>query len=148
MNTIFSRLALMLLIALVVIVSGCGGDEADEQAASEQPTTEAAAQTPTQQLTTAIDIAIQLVEADDVHGLFEKFTPPDVLDTLIAAGQLQAAEGRFRIFKNEFVAAMKVAKTVDPEFNEDSTIVAYAVEEVPGGKVKFQKIDGNWYFSD
>jgi len=144
MNTILSRLALMLLIALSVIISGCGGDNADEQAASGQAT----AQTPEQELTAVIDIAIQLVEADDVHGLFEKFTPPDNLDTLIAAGQLQAAEDRFRIFKNEFISAMKVAKTVQPEFNEDSSKVAYAVEDVPGGKVKFQKIDGNWYFSD
>jgi hypothetical protein len=178
MKSLVFKLAALLAVALLLSIAGCGGDdEAKGEAAQEtQDTTMAEKPQPLHEdiatadivhedetmpnpiseqererymteLNKAIDDAIELASAGDIHALFQEFTPPEVYTALDSAGQLSGAEGRFKIFKDQFVEAMKIAKTVEPEFYDGSK-AAYDVPDVPGGKVRFQRIDGKWYFSD
>ncbi len=106
--------------------------------------------TPEAELIEAMSVAIEFAESDSIRGLFGRFTPPDDLKRLTDAGQLEVAMKRFRIFRHDFVRALREAQTLQPEFNEDTTRALYEVLEVnvPGNKVAFQKIGKDWYFSD
>jgi hypothetical protein len=177
MKSLLLKLVVLVAVGLMLSISGCGGDDEskDEAQSTEDTTTvstpqplhediatadikhedetmpsaisEEVRQTYTEELSKALDDAINLASAGDIHGLFKEFTPPEVYTALDTSGQLAGAEGRFKIFKDQFVEAMKVAKTVEPEFYDGSK-AAFAVEDVPGGQVRFQRIDGKWYFSD
>lgn len=177
MKSLLLKLMTLLAVALMLSISGCGNDDESKDEAQSKPDTTAVStpqtqhedvatadikhedesmpsaiseedrQVYTEELSKALDDAINLASAGDIHGLFKEFTPPEVYTALDTSGQLAGAEGRFGIFKDKFVEAMKTAKTVEPEFYDDSK-AAFDVEDVPGGKVRFQRIDGKWYFSD
>jgi len=95
-----------------------------------------------------MDDVLARIEKGEVKEMFVRYTPPEDLKRLQENNQLDGAVSRFEIFKQQFIEAIKTAKTAEPQFNEDSTKVYYEVAEVPGGKVVFQKLDGLWYFSD
>jgi ABC-type glycerol-3-phosphate transport system substrate-binding protein len=144
--------SLIIAIALIVL-AGCGGDseqepvDLDTETAS---TSQVSASTPEAELIAAMDEAISFVEKDDIKGLFERFTPPVDMNRLKDSSQLDGAIAQFNIFKGAFVEAMIESKTIQPEFNEDTTRASYHVIEapVPGEYVVFGKIDGKWYFTD
>lgn len=103
-----------------------------------------------QELTGALDDIIRYGEANQIDSLFMRFTPPADYKRLSDAGELKVAIERFQVFKYDFIRAMKEAKTIKPTFNEDSTRAEFNIVDVhvPGGKIVFSKIDGQWYITD
>jgi hypothetical protein len=137
----------ILAITCLLLLPGCGGESSEgESDASEVK----APETPEEELILAMDEAIRLVEADSIRAMFEKFTPPDDMARIDSAGVFNQVKNQFNIFKLDFVRALKESQTIQPEFNEDTTMATYEVVEVevPGHRVKFQKIEDRWYFSD
>lgn len=103
-----------------------------------------------QELIDALDEIIRYGEANQIDSLFKRFTPPADYKRLSDAGELQVAMDRFNIFKGDFITAMKEARTIKPIFNEDTTRAEYQIVNihVPGNKIVFSKIDGQWYITD
>ncbi len=138
------RYASLIVAIAIIVLAGCGGDSEQE------PTFELTTNTPEAELIAAMDEAISFVENDNIKGLFERFSPPEDLQRLKDSSQMEGAIAQFNIFKGAFVEAMIESKTIQPEFNEDTTRASYHVIKtpVPGEHVVFGKIDGKWYFSD
>lgn len=128
------------LTVAIVLFIGCSG------AKKEKPVV----QTPEQQLVTAMNDVVDLVERGEYKAMFEKYTPPPDLERLKTNKSLDSAIEQFKIFRKDFVRAMKEAQAIQPTFNEDTTRAVYELTEVevPGHKVVFAKIGDNWYFSD
>lgn len=145
MSTI--RVMVIGLLAFIFMIIGCGGNTSDETATAETETI-ATAETLEEELLLTMDDVLARIEKGEVKEMFVRYTPPEDLKRLQENNQLDGAVSRFDIFKQQFIEAIKTAKTAEPQFNEDSTKVYYEVAEVPGGKVVFQKLDGKWYFSD
>ena len=145
--SILIRIACILAITCLLLLPGCGGESSEGESDAIEVTAPA---TPEEELIVAIDEAIRLTEADSIRAMFEKFTPPDDLARIDSAGVFNQVKNQFSIFKHDFVRALKESKTIQPQFNEDTTKATYEVVEVevPGHKVKFQKIEDRWYFSD
>jgi hypothetical protein len=169
--------AAVTIIALIVSISSCGGNSAEETTPKTDMTESAApidtvdriqaykdsllrsrtpmpedieAGSPEAELVEAIDEALAYVDKGDIKGLFKRFTPPEQYQMLIDSNALDVSVGRFEVFKGAFVEAMNEAKTVQPVFNDDTTRASFTVVDtpVPGGQVVFGKRDGVWYFSD
>ncbi len=145
--SVLIRLTSILAITCLLLLPGCGGESSEGESDAIELKSPA---TPEEELILAMDEAIRLVEADSLRAMFEKFTPPDDLARIDSAGVIDQVLNQFNIFKLDFVRALKESQTIQPEFNEDTTKAIYEVVEVevPGHKVKFQKIEGRWYFSD
>ncbi len=143
----FTKLGMVIAAALLIAISGCGGESSEDESAaleSDKPAT------PEEELIEALSEAIALAEAHKIEELFERFSPPEDYLRLKESGELAVAVKRFDIFRFDFVRAMREAQTIQPAFNEDTTRAVYEIVEVevPGHKVAFQKIDDIWYFSD
>ena len=145
--SVLIRLTSILAMTCLLLLPGCGGESSESDSDAIEVKAPA---TPEEELIVAMDEAIRLVETDSIRALFEKFTPPDDLARIDSAGVFNQVKNQFNIFKLDFVRALKESKTIQPEFNEDTTKATYEVVEVevPGHKVKFQKIGDGWYFSD
>jgi len=130
-------LAFVFTLPLLILIGNCSK-------APEGP------KTPEEELIDALDLLIKYGEANQIDSLFKRFTPPADYKRLSDAGQLQVAMDRFSIFKYDFIRAMKEAKTVEPVFNEDTTRAEYEIVDipVPGNKIVFGKINGQWYITD
>jgi hypothetical protein len=141
------RLIPALAITCLLLLPGCGGESSEGKSDAIEVKAPA---TPEEELIQAMDEAIRLAEADSIRALFEEFTPPDDLARIDSVGGFNQVMHQFKIFKLDFVRALKESQTIQPEFNEDTTKATYEVVEVevPGHKVKFQKIGDRWYFSD
>lgn len=145
--SVLIRLVSIFAITCLLLLPGCGGESSEGESDAIEVKAPA---TPEEELILAMDEAIRLVEADSIRVMFEKFTPPDDLARIDSAGVIDQVLNQFNIFKLDFVRALKESQTIQPEFNDDTTKAIYEVVEVevPGHKVKFQKIDDRWYFSD
>jgi len=145
--SVLIRLTCILAFACLLLLPGCGGESSENKSDAIEVKAPA---TPEEELILAMDDAIRLAEADSIRVMFERFTPPDDLARIDSAGVFNQVKNQFNIFKHDFVRALKESKTIQPEFNEDTTRATYEVVEVevPGHKVKFQKIGDRWYFSD
>lgn len=145
--SVLIRLVSIFAITCLLLLPGCGGESSESESDAIEVKAPA---TPEEELILAMDEAIRLVEADSIRVMFEKFTPPDDLARIDTAGVIDQVLNQFNIFKLDFVRALKESQTIQPEFNDDTTKAIYEVVEVevPGHKVKFQKIDDRWYFSD
>jgi len=140
----YLKTAVVFALTTFLMLAGCGGDSADDT--THETLSDSVDLTPEEELNRTLKDIIALVESGDVKGLFEKYTPP--ARRLKTKEELDVAIDRFEIFKPQFLEAMKASLTQTALFNEDSTKVTYESDVVPGGKVRFQKIDNQWYFSD
>lgn len=162
MNTHVKAL-IILMIAGILMLAGCGGDSSEDQ--SEQPapdTTESITQTapeiptfdemefaegtPEADLSAALREAIGYLESGDIEGLTSRFIPPDTLAKLEAEDRLPRIQQRYRMFSADMAIALREALSKKPVLNEDTTLAAYQELEHSPNDLIMVKTDGVWYF--
>ena len=153
---------MILFLCGVLLFPGCGGDssESESREATSQDTTsqeaepgiqvprmEFAAGTPEAELQGVISEVVTYFKNDDVEGMMLKFIPETRIKELEDSGGFNRVARRYNMFRDDMLLVIVEALTLQPQFNEDTTVAIYKVQSGPTDLV-FVKAGDRWYFPD
>jgi PBP1b-binding outer membrane lipoprotein LpoB len=158
------KLVFIMMAAGVLVLSGCGGDSSESKSKSQEATSqdtqmqeavpdtvfprmEFAAGTPEAEMQDVILEVISYFQKDDVEGMMYRFIPEQRIKELEESDGFYRVARRYNMFRDDMVVVLKEALTLQPQFNEDTTVVIYEVQSGPSDLV-FVKLEDRWYFPD